>query len=57
MQDKYIGRIIHNWLGQPIKVKRKEDENYICENLVTHAEEVYTVEEIKRSWQVVNNII
>ena len=55
MQDKHIGRILHNWLGQPVKVKRKEDENYICENLVTHAEEVYTVEEIKRSWQVVNN--
>ena len=51
MQDKCIGRIIHNWLGQPVKVKMKVDDNYICENLVTHEEEVYTVEEIKRSWE------
>ena len=50
MQDKYIGRVLHNWLGQPVKVKMKVDDNYICENLVTHEEEVYTVEEIKRSW-------
>ena len=50
MQDKCIGRILHNWLGQPIKIVKKEDENYICENLVTHEEEVFSEEEIKRSW-------
>ena len=50
MQDKHIGRILHNWLGQPVKIVRRENDTYICDNLITHAEEVYTVEEIKRSW-------
>ena len=50
MQDKYIGKIFRNWLGHPVKVKMKEDDNYICENLVTHEEEVYTVEETQLSW-------
>ena len=50
MQDKYIGKIFRNWLGHPVKVKMKVDDNYICENLVTHVEVVYTVEEIKSSW-------
>ena len=50
MQDKHIGKIFRNWLGQPVKIVKKEDDNYICENLVTHEEEVYTVEEIQLSW-------
>ena len=50
MQDKHIGRIIHNWLGQPVKIVRRENDTYICDNLVTHQEEIYSEEEIKRSW-------
>ena len=50
MQDKYIGKIFRNWLGQPIKIVKKENDNYICENLVTHEKEVFSEKEIKRSW-------
>ena len=50
MQDKHIGRIIRNWVGQPIKIVRKENDTYICENLVTHKEEIYSEEEIERTW-------
>ena len=50
MQDKYIGRILHNCLGHPIKIVKKENGKYICENLITREEEIFSEEEIKRSW-------
>ena len=49
MQDKCIGRIIHNWLGQPIKIVRKENDTYICDNLVTHEEEVLTMDNVSEN--------
>lgn len=47
--DKYINRIIRNFVSNPVKLLRKVDGVYYGENLVTHEEEHFTERQVENS--------